>query len=111
MIIKATIDGEELEFEVLGGKLGVETTHIISGRGNIELLDVNNNIHAQTHLRLIRKRHSFCGVVFEETGEVRIAHIGEAWLRGDGTVCLESLGRTAEALPILRPVSIEAPDA
>lgn len=65
MNIKATIDGVEQEFEVVIEGLA---THAIC---------VDRTLHAipcagaMTFLRLIRPRHTFGQVVYEETGEER----------------------------------------
>ncbi len=60
------------------------------------------------------KRHTFGGVVFEETGEVRDPMQGE-WYRfcdiGDGAGCSSEVGPDLGARTILRPVRVEASDA
>lgn len=77
MIIKAELDGEEQEFELLGPHKGEATHHIADGR-----VWLGGAIGYVARLRLIR-RHEFGGVVFEETGEVRCAENEWILLGGD----------------------------
>lgn len=78
MNIKATFEGQELEFEMLGvdTKTWPTATHYLSNDGY--LAQVRPGSYCETlFLRLIRKRHTFGGVVFEETGESRVAKTGD----------------------------------
>ena len=80
-IIKAIVDGEEREFEITGDSNTYNTaTHVI-GR-NCDIRPISIGMHG-TYLRLIRKQHTFCGVVLEETGERRPAVEGDWYFDGD----------------------------
>lgn len=65
-----------------------------------------------TPLRLVRPRHTFGGVVFEETGEVRKPEKDEFYLGNvtDGRSVLTQHGpgrNHGSEYPILRPVALE----
>ena len=81
MKIKATIDGVEQEFEVLRMQIdnGPATHALDNGciRKAPSVITTN-----PTWLRLIRPRHTFGGVVFEEVGENRPPKPGEWFLEG-----------------------------
>ena len=55
------------------------------------------------------KRHTFGGVVFEETGRFREPSVGEWFLMEDEPACLPP-GDHAMPHPILRPVALEFTD-
>ena len=63
----------------------------------------------------IPRLHTFGGVTFEETGEVRLVELGEWYLGSAGSdVHYRShpfTSPTASEFAILRPVRVEAPDA
>ena len=81
MNIKAEFEGEELEFEVLGSHYGQKdgTTHYFGYNGVILLARAPWSSDVM-RLRLIRKRHTFGGGVFEETGEERKPEKDEFYL-------------------------------
>ncbi len=70
-IIKAIVDGEEREFKLLMQE-NTNATHYISGDGDIREYTRYSNGEIQSRgdrfgrLCLIRKQHTFGGVVFEE---------------------------------------------
>jgi len=105
-IIKTTIDGEELEFEVLDPGIRNAATHRIWA-GNVELLTKNGADYPMgaTLLILQHKTHTFGGVVFEETGEERLVQPDEFY-RKQG--CLRHRpnwqGEGSVPYTILRPV-------
>ncbi len=105
--IKATIDGEELEFEILNrnNSYQEDATHIIGNLGNI-VPSEKHHAPEFTRLRLIRKRHTFGRVVFEETGERQTPHAKQWWLGGVNTP-YPAFGGTHEVQTILRPVALE----
>lgn len=114
MIIKAEWNGQEQEFEVLGGEPNDgstvfykdHATHIFNNCGSIK--PVLTQWRAYMYLRLINKRHSHGGVVFEETGEVRKARYREWYLdNGRPTFGLYSDEIPEDDCPILRPVAIK----
>ena len=53
------------------------------------------------------KRHTFGGMVFEETGEYRLARRNEWWLGSLGPCCEGCDPSTLNPHPILRPVALE----
>ena len=115
MNIKATIDGEELEFEAIGYQTGqadyLGTTHLVNKEGVVEAVE-GGTVSAKLRLRLIRKQHTFGVITLEETGER-----GDRFNRGDWYLdsaglpapvgCLTKL--TSE-YPILHPVALEDDD-
>ena len=70
MNIKATIDGVEQEFEWLGNRAG--GTHWVNYETGFIYQTEARPAPQDVALRLIRPRHTFGGVVFEETGERQI---------------------------------------
>ncbi len=68
------------EFEITS----VQATHFYNRSGELELLPEHNVHPNYMHLRLIRKLHTFGGVVFEETGERRPVYIEDWFLDGHG---------------------------
>lgn len=104
-IIKATIDDQEQEFEMVGDSDAGRThcEHIITRDGVIK---PRGHGHTQrVRLRLIRKRHTFGGVVFEETGKTRTLMPGEWGLR-HGLIQFSNaeINNTVEEYAILRHV-------
>ena len=98
-IIKATFHGEEQEFEVLvSGKHG---THRINGGG---IFENSGSSWYEVPLRLIRKRHTFGGVVFEETGEVRPPGPDEWYLVNNGNGVMHTADGKYAHLDIVRHV-------
>ena len=106
MQIKATIDGVEQEFEVTGyGRFpAVRDTHYLDSEAGVVAVPPNAPGMA-LHLRLIRPRHTFGGVVFEETGERRRGQAGE-WFLALGSIGCVVVG-TALEYSILRVVGFE----
>ena len=109
MKIKATIDGEELEFTVLGSKLGHEATHILTNV-KVSPWEGDHLDGSGLLLRLIRKQHIFGledgpKVVFEETGEVREPLVGEWALAGSRPFF--TVEGHVQRHTILRPVALE----
>jgi len=109
VIIKADLDGTEREFEVLGRR-SRGATHLLGHNGLSEWDHTPSG--DDIFLRLISQRHTFGGVVYEETG-VRQAAPGEWFLDhvGDGSsVRKPSINPTRfthQEWPILRPVALE----
>ena len=67
-IIKAVVDGEEREFELL--RHGhMEWTHAINALGEIVPSVSIGPINAYALLRLVHKQHVFGPITYEETGE------------------------------------------
>lgn len=118
-IIKAVIDGEERELEILAGpevqtKAGVPT-HTINHLGEIILETSANLYQSRWYLRLIGPLHTFGGVVYEEVATRRYVIAGEWYLNTDEkaihhcNIPLKESYGSSEFI-ILRPVSIEVPD-
>ncbi len=61
--------------------------------------------------RRVPKRHTFGGVVFEETGENRSPDKGEWYIHGNGCNCWGGTGTTHGKFTILRPVAIEGQES
>lgn len=111
MNIKATVDGKELEFEVLG--TGVLDHHDADYGmwGTCIAPFAGHNKNPAIFLRLIRKTHTFGGVVFEEV-EVgtKTVHLGEWYLDGLDIYCFQEASRVKFGMKVvttLRPVKIE----
>ena len=108
-VIKVTIDDQELEFEILDRGIRNAATHRIWA-GKVQPLEKSGSDYPMeaTLLILQHKRHTFGGVVFEETGEVRLVLPKDFYLR-DG--CLRHRpnwqGEGTVPYTILRPVSLE----
>ena len=85
-VIKAVVDGQEREFEILRNWTFGPWTHAINFEG--EIVPSNKTAvggaDARIFLRLIQMRHTFGGVVFEETGEFRKPLTGEWSLISEG---------------------------
>ena len=107
MIIKAPIDGQEQEFEIVGND--GSNTHVLNNY-QIRLWNKNGAGDAVAgeflRLRLIRATHTFGGVVFEETGEVGYPNHND-WYLHDGKVQNHALYQYLRQEPILRPIAIE----
>ena len=84
-IIKADIGDGEQEFEVLGKPttfpIGEVATHVIGV--DCKIREAGSGTYL-CYLRLIRKQHTFGGVVFEETGERRKAQ--NEWVLNEAKV-------------------------
>ena len=113
MKIKATIDGEELEFELLNHGRTDDVTHYISVQGHISVIahDFELSTHL-TPLRLIRETYVFGGVVFEKTGETRKAKADEWVLQYlldaiRATPTFVTSNETCQEYAILHPVALE----
>lgn len=110
MNIKATIDGEEREFEMRSAGTVPPSTHGIDIDGNITVLDTARP--AVMYLRLIRPRHTYAGVVFEEEETRKNVEAGEWYLNTDGgaihyqTISTKVSHGTSSYI-ILRPVALE----
>ena len=102
MKIKAEIDGKELEFEVMDYS-DAACSYVITPHGQIEPWVVG--MGRGVRLRLIRPRHTFGVIVFEETGENRLVEAHEWYLADDGVCCWGHLG-VQGSHKILRPVAI-----
>lgn len=86
-IIKADVNGEEREFEILrGADTSTDVEYVVNSSGDIVRVDqISGNFiksYTTTKLRLVRKQHEFGGVVFEETGERREVVLGEWFWNG-----------------------------
>ena len=110
MIIKAPFEGEEQEFEVLPGSYGT-ATHVITSDGSIE--PWGYGYISRLRLRILRKRHTSGGVVFEEVETRDYVDFGEWFMPTDlGHIqhYIDSKRRTSPGISgyiILRPVAIE----
>ena len=105
MKIKAEIDGKELEFEMLNKGRTEGVTHYLISDGIFPQTGTN---WREVPLRLIRPRHTFGPLVFEETGESRFVGADEWALDGCHAIfVLFSDESPSKEMPILRPVSIE----
>ena len=109
-----TDDETGLKYEVLNRGRTEDVTHFLETGGSISPIAPHYLANIDlVKLRLIRPRHTFGGVVYEEAGEKRKALAGE-WIlevqNGETSptpafvVCAE----TYSEYPILRPVAIEA---
>lgn len=100
-----TEDGKEYEFrgEYHAARKG---EYLLSDQvgGAVKRAVVNaNTVRAIVHP--ILAKHTFGGVVFEETGEVRLPHVGEWVLSGREVYPAHTAWR--QTYPILRCISIE----
>lgn len=110
MIIKATIDGVEQEFEWVGVGENPRATHYANcGTGFIYEIQ-GRVMSADIALRLIRPRYTFGGVVYEELA-IRHPIMGEPLINylNDQTGYFEVFqgGNSHNNMHILRPVAIE----
>ncbi len=81
--IKAMLDVKEQEFEIVGNGVLVADAWHITPDGEIEKCGIPSvHDNTVTLLRLIRPSHTFGGLVFEETGEVRMVAADEWFLFG-----------------------------
>ena len=105
MNIKATINGVEQEFEVVGG---IGYTHTLNNCGIWD----NSRVKMEgVRLRLVCKRHTFGRVVFEEIGERRIPVNEWAYHDSHGpSVYYHAEGDTAHEATIVRPVALITED-
>ena len=101
-IIKAVVEGQEEEFEILipGDRTG---THRISNGA----IFINLHAWADVPLRLIRKRHTFGVITLEETGEKADRfNRGDWYLDSAGLPApVGCLTKLTSEYPILRPVA------
>ncbi len=92
------------EFEVLGKPttfpIADVATHVIGT--DCKIREAGSGTYL-CYLRLIRKRHMFGGVVFEETGERQVPHADQWWLGGMNTL-YPGYGGTHEVQTILNYV-------
>lgn len=80
------VGGEEREFEVLDGKRGVYT-HVLQHDGIREYTPGNGSVSGTwVWLRLIRKRHTFGGVVYEEVETRSYVDFDEWYRHPEGTI-------------------------
>ena len=100
MNIKATIDGEELEFEMLDEH--EHSSHYIDRHGDIR--ETGDHRAQMVPLRLICKRHTFGGIVFEEGGLEY--DVKGKWVLGHGPTYAEWSDQTI-AYRVLHPVTLE----
>ena len=107
MKIKAELNGKEQEFEVLGQDTHEPFTHWFDSHSTIR--GAREEGYHLLNLRLIRPRHTFGGVVFEETGEYRQLVEGD-WFTEKGHFPFYATPTVLGNVPhtILRPVEIEA---
>lgn len=66
-IIKAVVDGEEREFEIL--QHTQSWTHAINMDGEIVSAELRGPIYTKIGLRLVHTQHQFGPITYEETGE------------------------------------------
>jgi hypothetical protein len=79
--IKAELDGVEETFEVLGDFDYRFHTHAITSGGTVVPKDIPH--YEKVRLRLVRKQHTWGGVVFEEVETRDTVNFGE-WYSLDG---------------------------
>ena len=114
MIITTQWEGHQREFEVnrmWGFTASASSTHTLDSDGLHPINKLGSDGHGIA-LRLIPRLHTFGGVTFEETGEVRLVELGE-WYLGvtPSDVHFRShvfASPTASEFAILRPVRVEA---
>ena len=116
-IIKVSINSkEEQEFEILriNAIPYVKPTHFINGYGEIkEYAGYKRDIslpsahEPDTYLRLVRKRHTSGGVVFEETGEYRTLVIGDWFWNGEYPFAATPASMGNMKQTIISPVAME----
>jgi len=102
-----------LEFEMLelaSGDPPLTSTHFINQDGAIRLGGNSINVPA-TWLRLLSKRHTFGGVVYEETGEERWVQQGEYYMGTPERVYYwEQKEETLRDFTILKPIGTISED-
>lgn len=105
-IIKTTIDGQEREFE-MAGPSQFQTTHGIDRDGHIT--EIGTSSPTVVYLHLVQPRHTFGGVVFEETGEYRRPLVNEWHFYDSKSVICHNTYEASKKHTILRPVTLEGP--
>ncbi len=104
--MKINYEGQEYEFVGYYGPK--EATHFLTGRGTLEQTEPHNRFDV-AWFRLVPVRHTFGGIVFEETGEVRRAGQGEWYLSREPVnepICHRHQDGTYSEYSILRPVEV-----
>ncbi len=112
--IKAPLDGKEHEFTVLGSGIPAcytsPPTHVINSVGEIHPLGAQSTIRGNwMYLRLVRPRHTFGGVVYEEVGVQRV-QLGEPFLWDSGGFggVWPVQSKSYISKMVLRPVELES---
>lgn len=113
-IIKADIDGVEQKFEVLGSRhrsQAIAPTHFLSYHGELKDYTTGGVSSDTLCLRLLRKRHTASGAVFEETGAIRHPVDGECCLfRGTPYFIDGGNYLVGDEYPILKPIGTISED-
>ncbi len=105
-MLKVNYEGQEYEFVGYCDHEGA--THFLSGQGTLEQTEPHNRFDV-AWFRLVPVRHTFGGIVFEETGEVRQVEQGEWYLSREPVnepVCHKDQNKTYRKYSILRPVEV-----
>lgn len=104
-IIKAVVDGEEREFEVLKEAEYIKGTHYFYDG---QLLDNKGKPYRwSVPLRLVRKQHVFGPITYEETGEVTKTPPADTYYLGafsGNLVCLKEGTTTPIPVTIVKPL-------
>ena len=107
-IIKATVDGREEEYKILNRDRVIpnNATHFINLEGSVRKVRPGLYTPEPNFLRLVRPRHTFGGVTFEETGERRTPKEGEWFLTEFSNGATFATVAFTFTTSILRPVSV-----
>lgn len=98
--MKVTYEGQDYEFVGYNTSKG---THFLNYKGDLSPRSMRTGIEGIAYFHLVPVRHTFGGIVFEETGEERPAQPGE-WILYDKAPVFISSG--SSPFFILKPVEV-----
>ena len=105
-MLKVTYEDQEYEFV---GYSTSEGTHVLTFTGRLVPRTLPDGVPDAAYFRLVPVRHTFGGVVYEETGEKRSTTVGDCYLDNNSIPHLEIWYQSHNSLTpytILRPVEV-----